>query len=70
MRLQKKLKKRVIKLAIGSKYIYEIEAEEKAKWWYYYDDDDYGEKKSGKLKSFIKEWVNEMKKEISKKLDE
>ena len=70
MWLQKKLNKRVIKLAIGSKYIYEIEAEEKAKWWCYYKDDDYEEKKSGKLKSFIKEWVNEMKKEISKKLDE
>jgi len=70
MWLQKKLNKRVIKLAIGSKYIYEIEAEEKAKWWYYFDDDEYKEKKSGKLKSFIKEWVNEMKKEISKKLDE
>ena len=50
MWLQKKLNKRVIKLAIGSKYIYEIESEEKAKWWYYYDDDDYEEKKTGKLK--------------------
>ncbi len=70
MWLQKKLTNRVIKLPIGSKYIYEIEAEEKIRWWYYYDDDDYKEKKSGKLKSFIKEWVNEMKKEISKKLDE
>ena len=55
-------------MAIGSKYIYEIEAEEKIRWWYDYDD--YNEKKSSKLKSFIKKWVNEMKKEISKKLDE
>lgn len=58
-------------MAIGSKYVYEIEAEEKAKWWYdYNDDNDYEGKKTGKLKSFIKEWVNEMKKEISKKIDE
>lgn len=70
MWLQKKLNKRVIKMAIGSKYVYEIEAEEKAKWWYDYDDNDYEGKKTGKLKSFIKEWVNEMKKEISKKIDE
>lgn len=52
-------------MAIGSKYVYEIEAEEKAKWWYEYDEEQ--EKKTGKIKSFIKEWVNEMKKEIIKK---
>ena len=32
MWLQKRLNKRVIKMAIGSKYVYEIEAEEKVRW--------------------------------------
>ena len=64
MWLQKKLNKRVIKMAIGSKYVYEIEAEEKVKWWY----EDLNER-SSKLKSFLQDGVNEMKKEINKKLD-
>ena len=55
-------------MAIGSKYVYEIEAEEKARWWSYYEDDD--EKKSNKLRSFLQDWVNEMKKEMNKKLGE
>ena len=67
MWLQKRINKRFIKKAIWSSYVYEIEAEEKSKWWYYYEDDD--ERKSNKLKSFFQEWVNEMKKEINKKLD-
>lgn len=54
-------------MAIGSKYVYEIETEEKIKWWYDYDD--YEEKKAGRLKSFIKEWVNEMKKDLKKKYE-
>lgn len=68
MWLQKRINKRVIKMAIGSKYVYEIEAEEKARWWSYYEDDD--EKKSNKLRSFLQDWVNEMKKEMNKKLGE
>ena len=51
-------------MAIGSKYVYEIEAEEKVKWWY----EDLNER-SSKLKSFLQDGVNEMKKEINKKLD-
>ena len=47
MWLQKRLNKRVIKMAIGSKYVYEIEAEEKIRWWYNSEDD---EKKTSKLK--------------------
>ena len=64
MGLQKRLNKRVIKMAIGSKYVYEIEAEEKVKWWY----EDPNER-SSKLKSFLQDGVNEIKKEINKKLD-
>ena len=55
-------------MAIGSKYVYEIEAEEKVRWWSYYENDD--EKKSNKLRSFLQDWVNEMKKEMNKKLGE
>ena len=65
MSLQKKLNKRVIKRAIGSKYVYEIEAEEKMRWWYESQNEI-----SSKLKSFLEDWVKEMKKEISKKIDE
>jgi len=65
MWLQKKMNKRLIKKAIWSDYVYQIEAEERVKWWY-----ELEKEKSNKLKSFIKEWVNEMKKEISKKIDE
>ena len=52
-------------MAIGSKYVYEIEAEEKIRWWYESENE-----RSSKLRSFIQEWVNEMKKEIHKKYDE
>ena len=52
-------------MAIGSKYVYEIEVEEKVKWWY----EDPNER-SSKLKSFLQDGVNEMKKEINKKIDE
>ena len=65
MWLQKKLNKRVIKMAIGSKYVYEIEAEEKVKAWYEPENE-----RSSKLKSFLQDGVNEMKREINKKLDE
>ena len=53
-------------MAIGSKYVYEIEAEEKIRWWYNSEDD---EKKTSKLKSFLQDGVKEMKKEINKKID-
>ena len=52
-------------MAIGSKYVYEIEAEEKVRWWYELENE-----RSSKLKSFLKDWVNEMKKEMNKKLGE
>jgi len=52
-------------MAIGSKYVYEIDAEEKAVKLL-----DNEENKSKWLKSFIQDGVNEMKKEISKKIDE
>ena len=64
MWLQKRLNKRVIKMAIGSKYIYEIEAEEKVRWWYEPENE-----RSSKLKSFLKDGVNEMKKEMNKKYE-
>ena len=51
-------------MAIGSKYVYEIEAEEKLKAWYYDNNEEWT---SSKLKSFIKDWVNEMKKDLIKK---
>jgi hypothetical protein len=52
-------------MAIGSKYVYEIEAEEKIRWWYESENE-----RSSKLKSFLQDGVKEMKKEINKKLDE
>ena len=52
-------------MAIGSRYVYEIEAEEKVRWWYELENE-----RSSKLKSFLKDWVNEMKKEMNKKTDE
>jgi hypothetical protein len=65
MWLQKKINKRLIKRAIGSEYVYQIEADERIKRWY---TDD--EEKASALKSFIQWWVNEMKKEVKKKLGE
>ena len=65
MGLQKKINKRFIKKAIWSDYIYQIEAEEKSKWWF-----ESERERSSKLKSFLQDGVKEMKKEISKKIDE
>ena len=65
MGLQKRLNRRVIKKTIGSDYVYQIEAEERVKWWYEPENE-----RSIKLKSFLKNWVNEMKREISWKFDE
>ena len=65
MWLQKKINKRLIKRAIGSEYVYQIEADERIRRWY---TDD--EEKASALKSFIQWWVNEMKKEVKKKLGE
>ena len=64
MWLQKRLNRRVIKKTIGSEYVYQIEAEERLKWWYELDNE-----RSSKLKSFLKDWVNEMKKEMNKKYE-
>ena len=66
MWLQKKINKRLIKRAIGSEYVYQIEADERIKKWYI-DDEDY---KPSKIKSFLEDWVKEMKKEVKKKLSE
>ena len=63
MGLQKRLNKRVIKKTIGSEYVYQIETEERVKWWYF----DYEENEGSWLKSFIQEWVNEMKREMTRK---
>ena len=65
MWLQKKINKRLIKRAIGSEYVYQIEADERIRRWY---TDD--EEKASTLKSFIQWWVNEIKKEVKKKLGE
>ena len=64
MGLQKRLNKRFIKKAIWSDYIYQIEAEERVKWWYEPENE-----RSSKLKSFLKDWVNEMKREMNKKYE-
>ena len=64
MWLQKRINKRFIKKAIWSDYIYQIEAEEKSRWWYETENE-----RSSKLKSFLKDWVNEMKREMNKKYE-
>ena len=64
MWLQKRLNKRIIKKAIWSDYIYQIEAEERVKWGYEPENE-----RSSKLKSFLKDWVNEMKREMNKKYE-
>ncbi len=51
-------------MAIGSRYVYEIEAEERVRWWYEPENE-----RSSKLKSFLKDWVNEMKREMNKKYE-
>ena len=66
MWLQKKLNRRLIKRAIWSEYVYQIEADEKIKRWYIDDENE----KPSKLKSFLEDWVKEMKKEVKKKLNE
>ena len=65
MWLQKKINRRLIKKAIGSEYVYQIEKEEAVKRWYID-----GDEKSSWLTWFLKEGVNEMKKEVKKKLNE
>ena len=62
MWLQKRINKRLIKRAIWSKYVYQIEMEEKNEWWY-----EFNIWKTNTIKSFLQEGVNEMKKEIKKK---
>lgn len=64
MGLQKRINKRLIKKAIWSDYIYQIEAEERVKWGYEPENE-----RSSKLKSFLKDWVNEMKREMNKKYE-
>ena len=64
MGLQKRINKRLIKKAIWSEYIYQIEAEERVKWGYEPENE-----RSSKLKSFLKDWVNEMKREMNKKYE-
>jgi hypothetical protein len=66
MWLQKKLNRRLIKRAIGSEYVYQIEADEKIRRGY--SDDE--EEKPTWLTWFLKDWVKEMKKEVKKKLGE
>jgi hypothetical protein len=66
MWLQKKLNRRLIKRAIGSEYVYQIEADERVRRWLSDDEED----RASALKSFIQWWVNEMKKEVKKKLGE
>ena len=51
-------------MAIGSKYVYEIEAEEKVKAWYEPENE-----RSSKLKSFLQDGVKEMKKDLIKKYE-
>ena len=65
MGLQKRVNKRLIKKVIGSKYVYQIEKEEAVKRWYIDNDE-----KSSWLTWFLKEGVNEMKREVKKKLNE
>ena len=57
----------MITKAIGSEYVYQIEADEKVKRWYPDDDD---ENKSSWITWFLKDWVKEMKKEVKRKLSE
>ena len=65
MGLQKKLNKWFIKKAIGSEYVYQIEADEKIRRGIVSDE----EWKDNSLRWFLKDWVNEIKKEVKKKLN-
>ena len=58
MWLQKNINKWLIKRALWSKYVYEIEAEEKAEWII--------NKKNSAMTEFLKWWLNEMKKDAKK----
>ena len=62
MWLQKRINKRIIKKTIWSKYVYQIEMEEKNQWGY-----EFNIEKTSTIKSFLQEGVNEMKKKIKKK---
>ena len=61
MWLQKNINKRLIKRALWSKYVYEIEAEEKA-------ENSMKISKLNAMTDFIKDGVNEMKKDAKKAL--
>ena len=63
MWLQKRLNTWLIKRAIGSEYVYQIKADEAIKRWYI---DEW----KSKLTWFLKDGVEEMKKEVKKKLGE
>lgn len=62
MKLEKILNKRLIKMVIWSKYIYEIDADEKI-------ENALKEKKedTNAITKFIKDWLDEMKKDLLKK---
>lgn len=66
MWLQKKLNKWLIKRAIGSEYVYQLEADEKIRSRWDFDD----EWKDNSLTWFLKDWVKEMRREVKKKLNE
>ena len=55
----------MIKKAIGSEYVYQIEADEKIRRGIVSDE----EWKDNSLRWFLKDWVNEIKKEVKKKLN-
>ena len=55
---------RLIKRAIGNKYVYEIEREDDTKMWH---SEGW---KFNWLTWFLKDWVDEMKKEVKRKLGE
>ena len=60
MWLQKRINKRFIKKAIWSDYVYQIEAENRL------ENEELS--RTSKLKSFLQDGVNEMKKEIKKEV--
>lgn len=61
MWLEKEFNKWLIKRAIWRKYVYEIEAEEKA--------DSIIKRKTEEMSKFFKWWVDEMKKEVKKVIE-
>ena len=66
MWLQKAINRRVIKRAIGSDYVYQLEAEEKIKSFSSEEEIEHEYKKNSWIKWFIQGWINEIKKEIKK----